>query len=196
MIYRFLRVVLRLVFKVFFRLKAIGKENVPAEGPVVLCANHTSNFDPPILGTPLDREIHYMAKAELFDVPVLGWLLPKIRAFPVKRGGVSKESIRLAIQLLNEGKVLGIFPEGTRSNAGGMGKKGAASLALKGNAKVVPAAIIGNYALFKQMTIIYGKPLDISEFADAGSEGLELATEKIMSTIRAMKSEYESKKQE
>jgi len=194
MIYSFLRVILRILFKLIFRLKVIGKENVPDSGPVVLCANHTSNLDPPILGTPLDREVHYMAKAELFQIPVFGFILTKLKAFPVKRGGVSKESIRHSMKLLQEGKMLCIFPEGTRSNAGGMGKKGAASLALKGNAAVVPAAIIGNYVPFKQMTIVFGKPLDLSEFADKGSEGLEHATEKIMSTIYAMKAEYENKK--
>ncbi|WP_248925402.1 lysophospholipid acyltransferase family protein [Paenibacillus hamazuiensis] len=192
MLYRFFRGIFRVLFAVLFRLKTVGKENIPASGPVVLCANHTSNLDPPVLGTPLDREVYYMAKAELFEIPVFGAILKKIKAFPVKRGGVSKESIRLSIQLLQEGNLIGIFPEGSRHNAGGMGKKGAAMLALKANATVIPAAIIGNYAPFRQVVIVYGKPLDLSEFADGGADALEKATDKIMSTIRAMKAEYES----
>jgi 1-acyl-sn-glycerol-3-phosphate acyltransferase len=118
---------------------------------------------------------------------LLGWLITQFGAFPVKRGGVSKDSIRRAVQLLKDGHMLGIFPEGSRSNSGGMGKKGAASFALKGDATVVPVAIIGRYALFSKMTIVYGRPVDLSEFKeDSSSESLERATDKIMSTIRQM----------
>ncbi|NOU97579.1 1-acyl-sn-glycerol-3-phosphate acyltransferase [Paenibacillus sp. LMG 31456] len=194
MLYSTLRALFHFIFRFVFRLKVVGLENVPHGQPVILCANHTSNMDPPLLGSPLvGRRVHYMAKAELFDVPVLGWVLPRISAFPVKRGGVSKESIRLSLQLLSENKILGIFPEGSRSNAGGMGKKGAASLALKSGATVVPAAIVGGYKPFRQLTLVYGKPVDISEFADQGSEGLEQATDKILSVIRTMVKQYESK---
>lgn len=185
MLYRVLRVIARGLFFVLYRLKAIGLENIPSEGPVILCSNHISNIDPPLLGTPLDREIHYMAKAELFRVPGLRWLITKLGAFPVKRGGVSKESIRLALQLLQEGKMLGIFPEGTRGNTG-IGKKGAASLALKSNATVIPVAIIGNYVPFRRMTIVFGRPIDLGPFAEGSSEKLEQATELIMDNIRRL----------
>lgn len=193
MIYRFFRQLFRIMFATLYRLRVIGLENIPRQGGVVLCANHTSNFDPPLLGCALEREVNYMAKAELFHVPVLSWILPRIRAFPVKRGGVSKESIRLSLQLLQDGHILGIFPEGTRSNAGGMGKKGAAMLAMKSGATVIPAAIVGGYKLFRPMKVVYGPPVDLSEFADSGSDGLEQATNKIMATIRAMVKEHESK---
>jgi 1-acyl-sn-glycerol-3-phosphate acyltransferase len=194
MLYSTLRALFHFIFRTVFRLKVIGLENVPVGQPVILCANHTNNLDPPLLGSPLvGRRVHYMAKAELFEVPVLGWVLPRISAYPVKRGGVSKESIRLSLKLLEENSIIGIFPEGTRSNAGGIGKKGAASLALKSGAIVVPAAIIGNYKPFKRMMLVYGKPIDISEFADSGSQGLELATDKIMGTIRSTVKQYESK---
>ncbi|GAA4844042.1 lysophospholipid acyltransferase family protein [Paenibacillus vulneris] len=194
MLYSTLRAIFHFLFRTLFRLKVVGLHHIPTDGPVILCANHISNFDPPLLGSPIiKRRVHYMAKAELFEVPVLGWVLPRICAFPVKRGGVSKESIRLSLQLLKENNIIGIFPEGSRHNAGGMGKKGAASLALKSGATVVPAAIVGNYQLFKRMTLVYGPPVDISEFAEAGSEGLEQATDKIMATIRSMVKQYESK---
>lgn len=193
MLYYLFKNMFWLLFRFSFRLKAEGLGNIPSEGAVILCANHTSNWDPPLLGSPLKRKVHYMAKAELFDVPVLGFILPRIAAFPVKRGGVSKESIRLSLQMLKDGQIIGIFPEGSRSNAGGMGKKGAASLALKSGATVIPAAIIGNYTLFRQMKIVYGPPLDLREFADLGAEGLEMATEKIMSVIRSMVKQHESK---
>ncbi|MCZ8520559.1 MULTISPECIES: lysophospholipid acyltransferase family protein [Paenibacillus] len=194
MLYRFFRALFRVIFRILFGLRAEGMENIPASGPVILCANHTSNGDPPLLGCLMERKVHYMAKAELFEVPVLSYILPRIAAFPVKRGGVSKESIRLSLDLLKEGNVLGIFPEGTRSNAGGMGKKGAASLALKSGATVIPAAIIGGYKPFRPMKVVYGPPVDLSEFAGGGSEGLEQATDKIMTTIRSMVKQHESKR--
>jgi 1-acyl-sn-glycerol-3-phosphate acyltransferase len=194
MLYSTLRALFHFMFRLFFRLKVIGMEHIPEGKPVILCANHTSNMDPPLLGCALvGRRVHYMAKAELFHVPVLGWILPRISAFPVKRGGVSKDSIRLSLQLLQDNQILGIFPEGSRSNAGGIGKKGAASLALKSGATVIPSAIVGGYRPFRQMTLVYGKPIDTSEYADAGSAGLEQATARIMETIREMVLEYESK---
>lgn len=161
-------------------------EHVPEAGPVVLCGNHTSNWDPPFMGTPLKRKVHYMAKEELFRIPVFGTIIRNLGAFPVKRGGVSKESIKAAIKLLRDGNILGVFPEGSRSNSGGMGKKGAASLALRSGAVVVPVAIVGSYRPFRKMYITYGPPVDLTEFADASSEQLEAATEKIMGTIRGM----------
>ena len=154
MFYGVMRSVFRIMFAVMFRFRAFGMENIPAEGGVVLCANHRSNWDPPLLGVALERKVHYMAKAELFDIPVLGKAITALGAFPVKRGGVSKESIRLSLSLLRDGHVMGIFPEGSRHNAGGMGKKGAASLAIKSGATVIPAAIIGDYKPFRPMKVV------------------------------------------
>jgi 1-acyl-sn-glycerol-3-phosphate acyltransferase len=127
-----------------------------------------------------------MAKAELFDIPLFSSLITFLGAFPVKRGGVSKEAIRTAIQLLRDGKVMCIFPQGSRHNTTGVGKKGAASIALKAGAAVVPIAIIGNYKPFRRMTIVYGKPLDLSAFDDGTSEGTEQATEHIMNAIHEL----------
>lgn len=187
--YRSVRACFRGLFKVLFRAEIVGAENVPAEGAVILCSNHISNFDPPFVGSYLDRKIHFMAKAELFKIPVFGSALRQLGAFPVKRGGVSKESIKLALTLLREGNMLAIFPEGSRSNAGGMGKKGAASLALRSGAAVVPAAVVGEYKLFRRTSVIYGKPVDLSEFAGGSSEEQEAATEKIMAAIRKLAAE-------
>src|SRR5690349_2481167 len=100
MLYRSFRMIFRGLFYFFFRLEAIGRTNIPNEGPVILCSNHLSNLDPPVVGTPLNRKVHYMAKAELFNIPVFGSIIKNLGAFPVKRGGVSKESIRAALKLL------------------------------------------------------------------------------------------------
>jgi 1-acyl-sn-glycerol-3-phosphate acyltransferase len=195
MLYRIFRFMFRCLFYSLFRLKVSGRENIPERGTVILCANHISYFDPPLVGTPIKRMVHYMAKEELFRIPVLGWLITQFGAFPVKRGGVSREAIRHSIELLKSGKVMGIFPEGTTKNAGGMGKKGAASLAIKSNATVIPVAIIGSYKLFQQLEIIYGEPVDLSEFTeDPSAQKLEQATDKIMSTIRSMIQKNEAAK--
>src|SRR5690554_607434 len=159
MIYSFAHFITWLFFKTVYRLKAIGLEHIPESGAVIVCCNHISTFDPPLLGTPLKRKINYMAKAELFRLPVLGWLLPHLGAFPVKRGGVSKDAIRRSLELLGNGEVIGVFPEGTRNRVDEPGKKGAASLALKSGATVIPAAIVGKYRLFRTITIVYGKPV-------------------------------------
>lgn len=184
MFYRFARMLCYCYFKFLYRLTVKGLEHIPSTGGVLLCSNHISTLDPPIIGVPVKREVHFMAKAELFKIPVFSWLIKKLNAFPVKRGGVSKESIKLSIKLLREGKVMGIFPEGTRGNTTGIGKKGAAMFALKSGAAVIPVAIIGNYKPFRKMTVVYGPAVDMTPFESGTNEDLEKATEKIMAEIR------------
>ncbi|ULO09294.1 1-acyl-sn-glycerol-3-phosphate acyltransferase [Paenibacillus sp. 19GGS1-52] len=186
MIYVICRGLLRLIYAIIFPLKIVGKENMPKEGGVLLCANHISLLDPITIGIKLDRQVKYMAKAELFKIPVLGWIIKKVGAFPVKRGGVSKESIKTALKTLRGGNVMGIFPEGTRNSDAGVAKKGAASFALRSGAAVVPAAIVGHYKLFRRMTVIYGAPIDLSSFDGAGSDSLEAVTDVIMGRIHEM----------
>lgn len=187
MLYRFCRLIARFLCWSVFRLDARGTRNIPREGAVVLCSNHKSVLDPITLGVWVPRKVHYMAKAELFKVPLLGPLIRSLGAFPVKRGGVSKEAIRTAINLLGEGKVMGIFPEGTRNETVGMGKRGAVSMAIRAKAQVVPVAIVGDYRPFRKMYAVYGEPIDMTPYAEQGtSESMEEATELIMSRIREM----------
>ncbi|MFC5650837.1 lysophospholipid acyltransferase family protein [Paenibacillus solisilvae] len=187
MVYNICRSLLRLIYAVLFRFEASGTENIPATGPVVLCANHISVFDPPTVGIKLQRKVHYMAKAELFNIPLFGSLIRTVGAFPVKRGGVSKEAIRSAISLLKDGGVMGIFPEGTRNSSSGMGKKGAAMIAMRSSATVIPVAIIGKYGIFRKMRVRYGKPVDLTAFIDDSSpDVLERVTDAIMLEIRQM----------
>ncbi|WP_136606207.1 lysophospholipid acyltransferase family protein [Paenibacillus dokdonensis] len=187
MIYIFCRGLLRVIFAFMYRLEAVGKENIPDEGGVLLCSNHISILDPMTVGIKFRRKVKFMAKAELFQVPVLGWLITQLGAFPVKRGGVSKESFKTSLKILRGGEIMGIFPEGTRNSDSGAAKKGAASFALRSGAAVVPAAIIGDYKFLRKMKVIYGKPLDLSEFADMESaEAVDAVTDKIMSRIHEM----------
>ncbi|OBZ18798.1 acyl-phosphate glycerol 3-phosphate acyltransferase [Bacillus sp. FJAT-27264] len=186
MIYNICVGILRVIYAVVFPLRIIGRDNVPKEGGVLLCANHISLLDPMTIGIKLKRKVKYMAKAELFEVPVLGWLIRQLGAFPVKRGGVSKESIKTALTTLRSGNVMGIFPEGTRNSDAGAAKKGAASFALRSGAAVIPAAIIGQYKPFRRMTVVYGAPIDLSSFEGAGSDSLDAVTDVIMSRIHEM----------
>jgi 1-acyl-sn-glycerol-3-phosphate acyltransferase len=187
MLYRFCRIILRMAFVFLYRLQAVGVSNIPLDGPVILCSNHKSLQDPITLGVWVPRKVHYMAKAELFRIPLFGPLIRAVGAFPVKRGGVSKEAIRTAISLLQEGQVMGIFPEGTRNETVGMGKRGAVSMAIRAKAMVVPVALVGDYRPFRKMLAVYGAPIDMTPYSEQGTtESMEEATELIMSRIREM----------
>src|SRR6185437_4525989 len=94
-------------FGSLYRIKVIGKENFPTEGGVLLCTNHIDNFDPPVVGITCPRTVHFMAKEELFNAPILKTVLPKVQAFPVKRGMSDREAFRTALKLLRGGKVVG-----------------------------------------------------------------------------------------
>src|SRR5690625_3879692 len=95
------------LFYPFYRIKVIGKENFPKEGGVLLCTNHIDNLDPPVVGITCPRTVHFMAKEELFELPILKGILPKVKAFPVKRGMSDRQAMRTALSLLKEGKVVG-----------------------------------------------------------------------------------------
>lgn len=187
MLYRFCRIILRTLFILLYRMEARGISNIPMNGPVILCSNHKSLQDPITLGVCVPRKVHYMAKAELFRIPLFGSLIKAVGAFPVKRGGVSKEAIRTAITLLEQGHMMGIFPEGTRNETVGMGKRGAVSMAIRSKSLVVPVALVGNYRPFRKMLAVYGTPIDMRPYAEQGTtESMEAATELIMSRIREM----------
>lgn len=152
----------------FYRIKVIGKENVPKQGGVLLCTNHIDNLDPPVVGITCPRSVHFMAKEELFEVPVLKTVLPKVNAFPIKRGMSDRQALRKALSILKAGKVVGLFPEGTRSKDGELqeGLAGAGFFALRGEAAVVPCAIIGPYKPLKRLKVVYGKPIDMATYRE------------------------------
>jgi 1-acyl-sn-glycerol-3-phosphate acyltransferase len=144
-LYAIARVLLAIFFRLFNRWEVTGGELMPRAGGLLLIANHTSYADPPIVGTASPRPVHFMAKAELFHYPVLGWLIRRTHAFPVRRQAGDREALRQAVRLLRAGKVLLIFPEGTRSSDGRLKafEHGAAFIALSSRAQVVPIAICG-----------------------------------------------------
>lgn len=175
-----------------YRVKVIGKENFPQEGGVLLCTNHIDNLDPPVVGMTCPRPVHFMAKEELFEAPILKGLLPKINAFPVKRGMSDRQALRNALSLLKSGKVVGLFPEGTRSTDGVLqkGLAGAGFFALRGEAVVMPCAIIGPYKPFRRLKVIYGKPIDMTTYREkriSAEEVTAVIMEEIQKLIDANK---------
>jgi len=177
------------LYKLFYDFRIEGAENIPQDKPVVLASNHRSYADPVILTMPMKLPVSYMAKEELFKNKLFGWFIRKLGAFPVVRGSGDMSVIDDSIRILESGRNLVIFPEGTRSKDGrvGKGKTGVALIAAKSGADVVPCGIIfeGEKLRFRsKLTLRFGKPIKAEELA-IGDDRNELKTVKkrIMSAI-------------
>jgi 1-acyl-sn-glycerol-3-phosphate acyltransferase len=142
---RLLNVLLRILFKLLLNLEVVGLENVPLEGPLILMINHTSLIDPAMAGGVMPREIVAMSKIESFRDPILGIIVRLYGAFPVRRGEVDLQATRRALEVLHNGEVLLMAPEGTRSKECRLqpGHDGMTFIALRANAPVLPMAITG-----------------------------------------------------
>ena len=136
---------IRLFLVVFCRWQVTGRGNVPCIGGTIIAPNHISYLDPPVAGSAFDRQIFFMAKAELFEVPFLGWLIRQYGAFPVRRGVADRVALRQAERLLCAGEAVMVFPEGTRSADGRLmpSELGIAMLALRTGATVLPIGVDG-----------------------------------------------------
>jgi 1-acyl-sn-glycerol-3-phosphate acyltransferase len=191
--YSFARALVGGAIRPYYRIKTIGLENFPKNGGVLLCANHIDNLDPPVVGVTANRPVHFMAKEELFSVPLLGKIVPHLNAFPVKRGMSDREALRKGLGILKEGKVLGLFPEGTRSKDGELqkGLAGAGFFALRTDALVVPCAIIGPYKAFHPLKVVYGKPIPMEELRSTKASAEE-TTEVIMNAIKQLIDEHKT----
>jgi 1-acyl-sn-glycerol-3-phosphate acyltransferase len=167
-----------LVKTFFFSIKGglsgIGTENIPLDGPVIFAPVHMSHLDPPAVACACKRRLRFMAKEELFKVPVLGPLIATLGAYPVKRGEGDTESIRKTLALLGEGEAVLVFPEGTRGDGESMGpiNKGVALFAKKSGAPVMPIGIVGTQIVMPRgkskgqrhpTKVIYGRPFFYQE---------------------------------
>lgn len=190
MLYHIIHFVGSIFYALFFRVTVTGQENIPKEGAAILCGNHISNFDPITMALYMKRLPHYMAKKELFQVPVLGWLITHLNAFPVDRNSADMNAFKMAIKVLKSGELVGMFAQGTRVKPGEekAAKAGVALFAMKGNAPVIPVAISGSCKLFSKMKISYGEPLYFEEYRGKrlNTETLELITGQIMDKINEM----------
>jgi len=160
----------KFIFTFYFRLcnrvSVQGKDNIPETGGLIICPNHIHWLDPMLVAVCIKREINYMSKAELFKNKLLAAILKGLNAFPVKRGTPDISAIKTSFKLIKDGKVLGIFPEGTRSKDGKLktAEPGVALISIKTNAPIVPIRISGSYKLFGKLGIIIGKPLSFEGY--------------------------------
>lgn len=151
------------MFILIYRCKSSGQENLPQNTGFIIAPNHMSFFDPPLAGCFMKPDLFFMAKQELFDIPILGFLIKRTNAFPVKRGMQDMSAFRNAFDLLNNNKALLMFPEGTRSKTGVMGKAraGVGMVACNCQVPIVPVKLVNtnNMKKFKKIEIKYGKPI-------------------------------------
>lgn len=161
MFYKIVRFFCRILIKIIFKVNVTGITSFPKEGAVIVYSNHKSNWDPIMIACVLDRPVFFMAKHELFEIPILRLIMKKVNAFPVNREKVDRKAIRTALKILKEQKVLGIFPEGTRNKHGKLKdpQQGIALIAAKSkDSALVPVAIKGEYKLFSDINLVFGKP--------------------------------------
>ena len=169
--YSLARVLLMGTLALLYRVKVQGAENVPEEGSVVLASNHISNIDPVFVGMACRRQVRFMAKVELWKFAPLGWLLQALGAFPVRRGEADREAVRVGLNVVSQGAVLGIFPEGHRQRSGILAQpqSGVGMFSLREGVSTVPVVVTNtNHIIrngrpgFPRVTVTFGPPLDLA----------------------------------
>lgn len=186
MLYNFVRFIFYLYFTLFYRVKIKGIENIPATGPLLLYANHPSAVDMFLIAVYMKRKVHYMAKVELFKNPILAFILKRVGAFPVSRGKGDVGSVKTVYKLLEQGEVVGVFPEGTRTPKKDPAKRkaGAAMLALHSNSPILPVGV--NRIKKTQWELVFGTTFTLPPRKDGehvSKEELQEATQNIMNKI-------------
>jgi 1-acyl-sn-glycerol-3-phosphate acyltransferase len=193
--YTFVRILVSLPTLLIYRVRAIGVENVPRSGPLILAPNHFSQMDHFFVGLYLRRKVRFMAKSQMFGPPVFTYIYKHGGVFPVRRGHRDEESIKTALTILGQGEMLLVYAEGGRSRSGELGevKPGIGRIALESGAPVVPVAIQGSEKVrrwkrfrFPKVTVQFGEPIDLpTEEAPARERQLEVA-ERIFAPLREM----------
>lgn len=193
MFYGIAKIIVKFLFLVLFRVEVRGGDNIPEKGAFILCPNHMSYLDPPLVACFVRRRIFYMAKEELFHNRVFGWVLKMLGAFPVKRGAADLMAIKTALKILKDGKALGFFVEGTRSKSKELkrAEPGVALLSIKAACPVVPVAIVGSYRLFNKIIINIGRPFYLKnpKGAKSNSEYLSEISQIVIDKIKALQEE-------
>lgn len=198
-LYAFLKPFAVGLMRLAFRVESRGRENVPAHGPVLLVANHSSVLDPPLVGGAADRQLSFLAKAELFDIPLFGGLIRRLNARPIRREGSDPGALRAAMRVLEEGRALLIFPEGTRGDEGVIrpAKTGAGMLAVLSGAAVVPVFVRGSGRAWPRgrrlprpakVTVTFGQTLRFE--AERGADRkrqYEIASREMMEAIARLR---------
>lgn len=178
--------------KILFRTKVVGRENMPTDGACFVCCNHLSNWDPVLLAAAVKRPLHYMAKKEIFGVPVLSGIVKALGAFPVDRDNADVTAIKIALTHLKHGNAIGIFPQGTRC----VGeppetlsvKSGVGMMVYKTRDDVIPVSIYtkGYKVLpFRRIYVKIGKPIKFDEYgiAEKGLESYQKISDEIFDRV-------------
>jgi 1-acyl-sn-glycerol-3-phosphate acyltransferase len=185
--------------RLLFRVEGRGTEHVPAEGPVLIVANHSSVLDPPLVGGMCPRQLTFLAKAELFRIPGFGGLIRRLGARPLRREGADPSALRTARRVLAEGKALLVFPEGTRGEEGRLreAKPGAALLAVQSGATVVPVYVSGSGRAWPRgrrlprpakVVVTFGAPLRFQRATGADRKAqYEAASRQMMAAIAELR---------
>jgi 1-acyl-sn-glycerol-3-phosphate acyltransferase len=193
--YLFKWTVVNPTFRLYFRGRVEGAQHVPKQGPLIVVANHASDFDPPILSNCVRRPVSYMAKEELFNVPVLAPAIRLYGAYPVKRGSADRSAIREALKQLDQGWAVGVFLQGTRTSDGRVPdpKLGAALIAAKAQAPLLPVSLWGTQHILpkgaklprsRPLTVRIGEPIPPPAKTDKTS--LQHTTEQCAAAIHAL----------
>lgn len=189
-LYRFIRWLLFLLLPIFYPVKFIGRENIPKEGAFIICSNHLSFLDPVFLIRSVPRQVYFMAKEELFRSKFAQAFLTGIGTFAVRRGAGDHGAVDHAVDLIRQGKILGIYAEGTRSKDGTpkRAKSGVALIASRTGADVLPVAVCpkkGKVRMFRRTTVIFGQIIPNGELQISGTDRSEIraATDKIMGEV-------------
>ena len=183
------------MLQVYFRGRVYGAEHVPLEGPLLVVSNHASYFDPPILSCCVGRPVAYMAKEELFHIPVLGRAIQLYGAYPVSRGAADRSAIRSALKYLEAGWATGVFLQGTRTLDGRITepKMGAALIAAKAKAPLLPVSLWGSEGILQKgsampqavpVTVRIGQVIDAPSSTDR--EDLQTVTQQCVVAIQAL----------
>jgi 1-acyl-sn-glycerol-3-phosphate acyltransferase len=188
----------RFLLHLLFGYRTEGAEKVPEKGPVILAANHLSVLDPIAIGAGIKRPVSFLARADVFRLPVLSWLLPRLYAIPVERGTGDLSAIKGAIRALERGMAFGIFPEGTRSRSGRLQpfKTGVAAIAFRTGSPVVPVAVVGSekawpvgrklFRLRRPIRVVYGEPIPVPRKTKVTHQELENLTREIEARVREL----------
>jgi 1-acyl-sn-glycerol-3-phosphate acyltransferase len=189
----------RLLARLFFGFRIIHRERVIQTGPVILAVNHQSFLDPPLAGNAADRAIFFLAKKSLMNVPILGWLLPKLNVIPVNLEGGDRSALKALIRVLSAGECALVFPEGTRTPDGSLqpAEPGLGLIIAKTRAPVVPMRIFGAHdawpiggkiRLFRKITVVVGEPIHFSDadVATGGKETYLKLSQRVMDAIAAI----------
>jgi 1-acyl-sn-glycerol-3-phosphate acyltransferase len=197
-LWRCFQTLFRIITSRMFDLKIYGEENLPKTGGALLLANHQSYLDPVVIAVKLTRPVTYMAKTELFEShPLFKWFITNLHAFPVRRGESDVSAIKKAIAKLHEGHILNMYPEGTRSLDGELGRilPGVVVVVRRAQVPVIPVAIDGSFKAWpkgakridsRPVRVMYGKPLQIEGLKS--DEILELIDRSLRDMLKQMRS--------